>query len=379
MTCKTFITTLRFDKERKMIKVLKLTNGLRFLWVLISVCAAEVAMAQSAAVVRAEPNWLAPYPRAQLRKQYVDPLKRTSIPLSQPATVNADTTRYMVRMEGKTTMLQYRHEADDSPLLIQRHYDAVLAQAGFERVVVCVDACPKSGGGAFWMQSLDPKPHQMDYFFFPNAPIVLVGHKSNAMVFVAIGPNSNFPYATFIKIVEGQYLNRSELQEWLDSLKPANVATPSTPALIAPSAQRTQIGAPLPSVGPLVTFQSDVVEVLSPARVTELMNQSSGKIVLLFSSRDSNCRFCVAANSRYAELAKAAPQAARYVVTFWEPWLDAFKAPPLQGSSIVGLPAYLVLEEGKLINRVDGNDTAVPLKEQIFDRRNPNGFVGTAR
>ncbi len=362
-----------------MIKVFKLDTMLRFLWALASMCAAGVAMAQSAAAVRAEPNWLTPYPRAQLRKQHVDPLKRTSIPLSQPATVNADTTRYMVRMEGKTTMLQYRHEADDSPLLIQRHYDAVLAQAGFERVIVCVDACPKSGGGAYWMQSLDPTPRQMDSSFFPNAPTVLVGHKSNAMIFVAIGMNSNFPYASFVKLVEGQYLNRNELQEWLDSLKPTNVAMPATPALIAPGAQRAPAASAVPGAGPLVAFQSDVVEILPPARVVELLNQSKEKTVVMFSSRDSNCRFCVAANARYAELAKASPQAARFVVTFWEPWADAFKSPPLQGSSIGGLPAYLVLEEGKVINRVDGNDTQIPLKEQIFDRRNPTGVAGATR
>jgi hypothetical protein len=313
-----------------------------------------------------EPNWLQPYARSQLIRQHLDPLQRTSLPLSMPARVG-EAARYSVDLEGKVTLLQYRHQADDSPLLIQRHYDAVLAQAGFERVMVCAEPCPTSGGAARWMNLLD-RSRQIDYSFFPDAPTVLVAHKANAIAFVAIGKNSNFPFGTTIKLIEGTYTNPDQLKTWLDSLKPAAVTTPAIPAIVAPQ------GTTASNESKPEPYNSAEIELIPPGRLNAAISQTKGLFVVMLSSRDANCPHCARANPRYASVAKSLPDAARYGVVFWEPWADAFKQPsPLHNSTIRGIPTYLVYQDGKLINRVNGNVIEPDLKTQLFEWKSPSG------
>ncbi len=307
---------------------------------------------------RSEPDWLTRYPRASLSKEFVNPFDTVSIPLTMPS-VDATTTRYAVPMEGKVTMLQYRHEADDSLLLIQRHYDAILAQQGFERVIVCAKPCPSSGGAAHWMKMLDPNS-KVDYFNFPVAPQILIGYKANAMVFVAIGKNPNLPYASFIKLVEGTITNRSDLNAWLASLKPAEPPAPAVPAMVAQQ--------PYAYVPHETATQSDIVENISPTRLQSAIAQTRGRLIVLLSSRDKNCSFCVRAIPRYAELASKRASAGRFVMVTWEPWGSAFKHDFLRAHEILALPTYLTFMDGKLDARADGNLPVATLENKLIDQ-----------
>jgi thiol-disulfide isomerase/thioredoxin len=308
---------------------------------------------------RIKPDWLTRYPGADLRKEFINPFDTVTLPLTMPA-IGATTTRYAVPMEGKVTMLQYNHRVGDSPWLIQRHYDALLAEQGFNRVIACATPCPTASGQVYWMKMLDPNT-VMDGGAFPWAPTILIGHKDNAMAFVAVGKSvyeSSAPYTSFVKIIEGSITDRSDLDAWLASLKRKAPAAPKTPALVAPSAIPVSRAAP---------FQSNIVEEIAPARLTSAANQTRGRVYILLSSKDSNCPFCVRANPVFAELASQHADEGRFIMTTWEPWPTAFNDAFVKSKGIGGLPAYLVYADGKYIGRVDGNVPKESLEQNLIN------------
>lgn len=305
---------------------------------------------------RIEPDWFTIYPRAQVRREFVNPFDSVILPLSQPA-VGATTTRYAMPMEGKVTMLQYSHEADDSPLLIQRHYDALLAQQGYERVIACASPCPAASAAVYWMKMLDPNG-KMDHWAFPDAPRVLIGYKADAMAFVAVGKNNNYAYTSFVKLVDGAITNRTDLDAWLASLKPVAPPTPATPAIVAPQAGAAALPVALP--------QSDVVESIAPVRLQNAIAQTRGPLFVMLTSRDPKCPHCIRANPRYAELAAKHANTGRFVTVNWEPWPKAFEHEFVKSKGIGGLPAYLAFTDGVQTGRVDGNVPVEELEQKLF-------------
>ncbi len=305
---------------------------------------------------RTEPDWLPAYPRAQLRKEFVNPFDTVVMPLTQPA-LSATTTRYAVPMEGKVTMLQYSHEADDSPLLIQRHYDALLAQQGFERAMACSSPCPAQSASVYWMKMLDPNNKVVDGLF-PAAPVVLIGYKANAIALIAIGKSYNAPYTTFVKLVEGNITNRADLDAWLATFKAVAPPAPKTPALTAPPA--TVAAPPTPSV------TSEVVEAISPARLQNAVTQTRGRLFVMLSSKEAKCPFCVRANPVFAALANKHADTGRFVTATWEPWQKAFEHDFVKAKGIGGLPTYLAFTDGAYVGRVDGNVALTELEQKLI-------------
>lgn len=166
---------------------------------------------------RSNTEWLIKYPRAQIQQDFYNPLEIISFPLSKPSD-GESTTQYSLPLEGKVIILSYKHEADDSPLLIQRHYDAILSKQGFERVVVCANACKNMGGEAAWMGMLDANK-KMSSGSFPDEPLLLIAYKVNAVAIIAVGKSANAPYVSYIQLVEGSISNRVELDAWIASRK----------------------------------------------------------------------------------------------------------------------------------------------------------------
>jgi hypothetical protein len=175
------------------------------------------ASASTSVLKRANAEWLTKYPRAQIQQDFYNPLEIISFPLSKPAD-GETTTQYAVTLEGKVIIVSYKHEADDSPLLIQRHYDALLGKQGFTRVVVCANACKNMGGEAAWMGMLDVNK-KMATGSFPEEPLLLIAYKANAVALIAVGKSANAPYVSYIQLVEGSISSRTELDAWLASRK----------------------------------------------------------------------------------------------------------------------------------------------------------------
>jgi hypothetical protein len=166
---------------------------------------------------RSNTEWLTKYPRAQVQHEFFNPLEIINFPLTKPSD-GESTTQYSVPVEGKLVATSYKHEADDSPLLIQRHYDAVLAKAGYERVVVCANSCKSMGGEASWMGMLDVNK-KMATGSFPEEPLMLIAYKTNAVALIAVGKSTNAPYVSYVQLVEGTISSRTELDAWLASRK----------------------------------------------------------------------------------------------------------------------------------------------------------------
>lgn len=302
---------------------------------------------------RYQPDWLSAYPRAELKKESFNPFEASTIPLSMPE-AGATSARYAVAVEGQTTILQYVHPRDDSPTLIQRHYEAVFAQQGFERFIACAIPCATGGYEHNWMPMLDPS-RAVSRLFFPSLPSYLVAYKDKAIAVVAIGRWGDDKYASFIKIVDGRITNRRDLDAYIATLRPASAAQPAV------ATTRT------------ASVEIDIVETIAPNRLQAAIGQTRGKLIVFLSSRDKACGFCTRAIGRYAELSKLNPEAGRYIAVYWEPWLEAFKHELLLAQGIVGIPTYLLYEDGRLINRVDGDWTAAELQKTLLTDRNPAG------
>lgn len=302
---------------------------------------------------RYQPDWLSAYPRAELKKEFFNPFEASTIPLSMPE-AGATSARYAVAVEGQTTILQYLHQRDDSPTLIQRHYDTLFAQHGFNRFIACAIPCASGGYENNWMPMLDPS-RAVSRLFFPNHPSYLVAYKENAIAVVAIGRWGDDRYSSFIKIIDGRITNRRDLDDYIATLKPLNSAQTAT---------STTSKAPA---------EIDIVENIAPGRLQAAISQTKGKLIVLLSSHDKACGFCTRAIARYSELSKLNPNSGRYIAVYWEPWLEAFKHEILAAQGIVGIPTYLLYEDGRLINRVDGDLSVADLQKRLFTANNPAG------
>ncbi|MBI3285506.1 MAG: thioredoxin family protein [Burkholderiales bacterium] len=187
------------------------------------------------------------YPRSKQQTRIYNPLERVSIPLSTPQnTPDGYVARYSVPMEGKVTMLQFVHRSDDSPLLIKQYYEAWLAQAGFERMLVCEAPCGQLSSRYSWQQAVDPSK-RLDPNYIPGEPTYIAAYKADAMVLVGVG-KLNYEYVSLVKVVEGRIL---DAQAWktLNTAKPAMPAVPPSrpPAQLAGAVMPAPAAAPQPA------------------------------------------------------------------------------------------------------------------------------------
>ena len=300
--------------------------------------------------VAIEPAWLPPYARSTLTKEFTNPLDFVQVPVHFAGT-GSQATRHLIGMEGKITMLQYKHQTDDSPLLIRRHYDALLAQNGFERVIACniPNTCPTVSAGHSLARRLDPKG-SVDSNAVPDNATILIGYKADAVALIAIG-KYNYAYSTFVGLVEGTMTNPSELTTWLASL------TPSEP----PSPEKAASNADITSTG-------DVVEVVSPARIQSAIAQTRGKLVVLLTSNDPNCDPCRKAQPVFAQLADKHQNQGRFVKALWSPWAAAFQHELVKSTGEGGVPIYLTFIDGKKVTQFTGNYPLEVLEKKLLTK-----------
>lgn len=176
------------------------------------------------------PLGLTEYPQAELLHRIDNPFDQLTIPISPPRRLNADKwePRYTVPVEGKVTMLQFMHQSNDSPLLIQKHYESWLANNGFERMLVCKAPC-KNADRVYWVPLIDPAK-RMDYYTFPNNATYIAAYKENAMALVSIGQQGNDGYSSFVKLVEGKVIDNTNWKLLTNVVAPLSEVEPSKPA-----------------------------------------------------------------------------------------------------------------------------------------------------
>jgi thiol-disulfide isomerase/thioredoxin len=109
---------------------------------------------------------------------------------------------------------------------------------------------------------------------------------------------------------------------------------------------------PAPTPPPAAPASGDVPQV-SPHDVADTLAQSHGLVVVMLSSFETTCAFCLRANPGFETLAQAHPDV-RFLRVMYRPWTavayDAFG----KLLDYNGLPMYLAYQDGRLVRRVNG-------------------------
>lgn len=135
-----------------------------------------------------------------------------------------------------------------------------------------------------------------------------------------------------------------------------------TAALTGPLA--SQAAQPAPETAASDTSRSEdaprvapgTVELVSPAEVRKIAAETHGRVIVLLSSKDDNCKPCVrSANPDFAQLAAKRPDAARYVMVDWQPWTAGFKHEFVTSNQVDGLPTFLSFKDGVLVASLGGS------------------------
>jgi thiol-disulfide isomerase/thioredoxin len=105
---------------------------------------------------------------------------------------------------------------------------------------------------------------------------------------------------------------------------------------------------------------------VAPREVAETLAQSHGLVVVMLSSFETTCAFCLRANPGFETLAQSHPDV-RFLRVMYQPWTavatDAF------GKTLGynGLPLYLAYQDGRLVRRVNGFEAPDVLAARLIE------------
>lgn len=98
------------------------------------------------------------------------------------------------------------------------------------------------------------------------------------------------------------------------------------------------------------------VESIAPSELETRIASSKGYLVVNITSSDPGCGYCARANPKYSRLANSTPEA-HFVQVSWAPWRnfpDEIRR-FLERNDITGIPARLVYQDGRLVNKLVGD------------------------
>ena len=370
-----------------------------------------------------EPFGLRAYPAAQAQTPYINPFDRVRVPISLPQhTSEGWVARYSVPVEGKVQVMEYVHRSIDSPLLIEQHYEAILLQQGFEKIFECDATCHGSMYAPdVWHPLLDPKG-RVNKLYFPNKPTYKAFSKPNALVLFGVGNWGGEKYSSIVYTVEGRILDTQPIEAAKAAsantgaavLSTSSSQTSNQPALQNAKAPRETLAnawlarqddtdaitikdcslslQPIRTPGPEPKNASicntpnapldQVTEACSVSfqkqqdlcYITQPYFTSKEARIVLFTSTDPGCPFCVKMNPVFYAFAKKHFLEERGKVFFtqftWNPW-NSISLPPVNAGvtnfKIFGLPTVLALKNGKVVGRIDGV-TSIDELEKLFAR-----------
>lgn len=313
---------------------------------------------------------LTAFPRSHLQQRVDNPFDRVKLLVSVPVkTPDGYIPPYSVPMEGKVTMLQFTHRSDDSPLLIREHYEAWLAQQGFERLLVCEAPCHRLPNQWDWRHAVDPT-ERLDSNYIPDQPTYVAAYKPDAMAIVGIGKHGSY-YTSLVKVVEGRVLDP---QPWKTVTAPKAPIVPVALSKSAPVAAVAGTAVQDPAQGqlqkngegPAADKAPAGIEIVTPDQLAGRLAQIKGIAVVQFSSTDKGCPFCVQSNPRFETLAQAKGPEVTFLRVLWQPYTLAFDDRLAIQYGLSGLPTFLTFKNGQAVRRVNGNYTVVELNSRLL-------------
>ncbi|SFZ70243.1 thioredoxin family protein [Chitinimonas taiwanensis] len=294
------------------------------------------------------PLGLLQYPKSTLDGRVYNPMERVRMPVSVPRRHPDDgwVSPYSVPMEGKVTMVRFSHRTDDSPLLITKHYEAWLAENGFERLMLCEAPCDAADDGSEWEKMVDPS-ERLSYGLPDNGTYV-VGFKKNSMALFGVGRYAG-RFVSVVKVVEGTVIDASPWQQ---------VTANRKPPVGVPQSNGSQ------------TAQSDTlneeVELVASDDLPSRIAESKGFVMVQLTSFDPACPYCTRANPKIDQLAKRyAGKVATWRAT-WQPWLSMQDDAYIRAQGITGLPATLTFKNGKLVRRLMGDHPLEKMEKELL-------------
>lgn len=189
---------------------------------------------------------LEPFPGATQVGRYVNGRERGNLPISVPdrSEFNEDRISHVVLpYDGRVVATQYKHGADESPLLIERHYAEQLAAQGFTVLTICETPCRTPRGledtNAAWLRELDPM-HQLGLRGFGDRGSYFLAYRRNAVVAVRIG-SWDLAYGSTVKIVQADAIDLGPIERYVAGQRAAAAApAASQPASAAAAATTTK-------------------------------------------------------------------------------------------------------------------------------------------
>ncbi|WP_457444884.1 TlpA family protein disulfide reductase [Roseateles sp. P5_E4] len=325
--------------------------------------AALLACIASAQAAVAE---LRPYPRAQQMGRYDNPLEAGALPISPPERAQGGnrTSRWRLPYEGSVVMTQYKHEADDSPLLVARHYAGQLREQGFELITVCDFPCKAADGAedaaVYWFHELD-LAKKLTWQAFGDRGMYLIAHRADAVVAIRVGTVYG-GYASTVKAISATNLDRGPLLAYVERQRApvADAPLPSPPG-------RTATNPPAPASAAAAATSPFVKEV-APAELSAWLRKTKGWVVLQLSSYDPGCIYCIRANPSFNALAQnQQAKGISFVRVAFQPWTSVSRNDFVAQYAVPGLPIYFTFQDGQLMRRHQGNADEATLRQALLD------------
>ena len=107
---------------------------------------------------------------------------------------------------------------------------------------------------------------------------------------------------------------------------------------------------------------------VAPRDIADTLAQSHGRVVVMLSSFETTCAFCLRANPGYETLAQSHPEV-RFVRVMYRPWIASSMDVFGKALEVQGLPVYLAYEDGKLVGRVNGLEEPDVLGAKLIARK----------
>lgn len=346
---------MRFERRRRV--AMKTWHGQ---WL----CAAALLLSGIAGAQAAVAE-LQPYPRAKQLGRYDNPLEAGALPISPPERAQGGnrSSRWRLPYEASVTMTQYRHEADDSPLLVARHYAGQLRDQGFELVTICDFPCKAPDGAedasVYWFHELD-LAKKLTWQAFGDRGMYLIAHRADAVVAVRVGTVYG-GYASTVKTISAPNLDRGPLLAYVERQRApvADAPLPSPPG-------RSAAAPPVPASAAAAT--SPFVKEVAPAELSAWLRKTKGWVVLQLSSYDAGCIYCVRANPAFNALAQSGQSKGfSFVRVSFQPWTSVSRNDFVAQYAVPGLPIFFTFQDGQLVRRHQGNADEATLRQALLD------------
>ena len=120
--------------------------------------------------------------------------------------------------------------------------------------------------------------------------------------------------------------------------------------------------------GPSPVITAGSIRQVKPEDASDFIGRSKGTLVVMLSSFETRCDFCMRANPLFEELARTSQtESVEFVRVMYSPWFATDKDPFAKSLKAPGLPIYLTFQDGQLVRRHNGVGDVSALKKNLLE------------